>query len=83
MIEQTPLAMIVEARIPSGLGGCWYGVYPALVNNIKDDPERLWRVRINLPWAPDTGNGSYEAWARVVTLMGGNNRGTGSYPRSQ
>ncbi|HEX6480730.1 MAG TPA: phage baseplate assembly protein V [Ktedonobacteraceae bacterium] len=80
MIEQTPLEMILDARVPTGLGGRWYGVYPALVNNIKDDPEGLGRIRVTLPWSPDTGNSHYEAWARVATLMGGNNRGTWFIP---
>ena len=31
MFEPTPLEMIVDARIPLGLGGHWYGVFPALV----------------------------------------------------
>ncbi|MBO0792915.1 MAG: hypothetical protein J2P36_18485, partial [Ktedonobacteraceae bacterium] len=32
------------------------------------------------PWAPDTGDGRYEAWARLATLMGGNNRGSWFVP---
>ena len=77
--EQTPLEMILDARLPSGLGGRWYGVYPALVNDIKD-PDGLGRVKVTLPWSPDTGGGSYEAWARIATLMGGNNRGSWFIP---
>lgn len=77
--EQTPLEIILDARLPSGLGGRWYGVYPALVNDIKD-PDGLGRVKVTLPWSPDTGGGSYEAWARLATLMGGNNRGSWFIP---
>lgn len=68
-----------DARVPDGLGGRWYGVYPALVSDIKD-PDGQGRVRITLPWSPDTGGDQYEAWARLATMMGGNNRGTWFVP---
>lgn len=79
LLERTPLEMIADARVPSGLGGHWYGVYPALVTDIKD-PDNQGRVKITLPWTPDTGEGRYEAWARLATMMGGNNRGTWFVP---
>jgi uncharacterized protein involved in type VI secretion and phage assembly len=65
--------------VPHGLGGRWYGVYPALVDDIKD-PDGQGRVKITLPWAPDTAGGRYEAWARLATLMGGDNRGSWFIP---
>ena len=37
-------------------------------------------MKVKLPWAPDTDGGAYEAWARLATLMGGNNRGTWFVP---
>ncbi len=77
--EQTPLEMMLDARLPTGLGGCWYGVYPALVKDIKD-PDGLGRVKVALPWSPDPNGSSYEAWARLATLMGGNNRGSWFVP---
>ena len=73
--------MIADARVPRGLGGRWYGVYPALVSDVRD-PEGLGRVRLTLPWSPDTGGERYEVWARVATLMGGNNRGSWFIPDS-
>jgi uncharacterized protein involved in type VI secretion and phage assembly len=79
VFERTALETILEARVPAGLGGRWYGVYPALVSDIKD-PDGLGRVRVTLPWSPDTGGARYEAWARVATLMGGNNRGSWFIP---
>lgn len=79
MIEQTPLEMMIDARLPSGLGGRWYGVYPALVIDIKD-PDGQGRVKVTLPWSQDTGNARYEAWARLATLMGGNDRGSWFIP---
>jgi len=61
-------------------GHChWYGVYPALVSDIKD-PESLGRVKVTLPWSPDNGGERYEVWARVATLMGGNKRGSWFIP---
>ncbi len=79
MLEQTPLEMIFDARMPTGLGGRWYGVYPALVSDIRD-PDGQGRVKITLPWSPDTKGERYETWARLSTLMGGNNRGSWFIP---
>jgi len=73
------LDQIQDSRQPGGLGGRWYGVFPAQVKDIKD-PDGLGRVKISLPWVPDAGSGTYEVWARVATLMGGNNRGSWFVP---
>ncbi len=70
---------LADSRIPSGLGGRWYGVFPALVTDIKD-PDNQGRVKVSLPWAPDTGGERYEHWARLATLMAGNNRGSWFIP---
>jgi uncharacterized protein involved in type VI secretion and phage assembly len=66
--------MAREARLPSGLGGRWYGVYPSLVSDIQD-PDGQGRVKVVLPWSPDTGEARYEAWARMAAFMAGDNRG--------
>jgi len=79
MVEQPVIEAIVDERVPSGLGGRWYGVYPALVTDVRD-PSGQGRVKITLPWAPDTGGARYEAWARLATLMGGKNRGSWFIP---
>jgi uncharacterized protein involved in type VI secretion and phage assembly len=79
MSEHTTLETIIDVRVPSGLGGRWYGVFPALVSDIKD-PDGQGRVKVTLPWSPDTGSGRYEAWARLATMMGGNNRGSWFVP---
>jgi uncharacterized protein involved in type VI secretion and phage assembly len=79
VFEETAIELMHEGRVSRGLGGRWYGVYPALVSDIKD-PDGQGRVKITLPWSPDTGGGQYEAWARVATMMGGNNRGTWFIP---
>jgi uncharacterized protein involved in type VI secretion and phage assembly len=55
-----------------------YGVYPAQVTDIKD-PDQQGRVKVRLPWAPDSGAG-YEAWARLATFMAGADRGAWFIP---
>jgi len=37
-------------------------------------------VKVSLPWSPDGGGASYEAWARLSTTMAGNKRGTWFIP---
>jgi uncharacterized protein involved in type VI secretion and phage assembly len=75
--------MVLEStyleRAATGPGGLFYGVYPALVTEVID-PDKQGRVRVKLPWAPDSGESEYEAWARLATLMGGNNCGTWFVP---
>jgi uncharacterized protein involved in type VI secretion and phage assembly len=79
MLEQTAYQMFLDERVPNGFGGRWYGVYPALVSDIKD-PEGQGRVKVTLPWSPDTGGERYEVWARLAVLMAGKNRGTWFIP---
>lgn len=55
-----------------------YGLYPAEVTDNKD-PDNQGRVRIKLPWSPDSDKG-YEAWARLATLMAGPSRGSWFIP---
>lgn len=76
---KTTIETVIDARVPGGLGGRWYGVFPALVSDIND-PDGQGRVKVTLPWSPDTSGGRYEAWARLATLMGGNNRGSWFVP---
>jgi uncharacterized protein involved in type VI secretion and phage assembly len=78
-MDKPPLEMILDVRLPSGLGGRWYGAFPALVTDIND-PEGLGRVKIALPWSPDTAGARYETWARLATFMAGNNRGSWFIP---
>jgi uncharacterized protein involved in type VI secretion and phage assembly len=73
------LESFLEGRQSQGLGGRWYGVYPAKVSALNDR-DKTGRVKITLPWAPDTDSARYEAWARVATLMAGNNRGSWFIP---
>ncbi len=78
-IPKNVLESIAESRQAAGLGGRWYGVFPALVSDIKD-PDSQGRVKVKLPWSPDPSSGQYDAWARLATLMGGNNRGSWLVP---
>jgi uncharacterized protein involved in type VI secretion and phage assembly len=57
----------------------WFGVHPALVTDLKD-PDGQGRVKVALPWAPDSDGGRYEAWARLATLMAGADRGSWLIP---
>jgi uncharacterized protein involved in type VI secretion and phage assembly len=79
MYARNAFEEVIDARVAGGLGGRWYGCYPALVSDIKD-PDGQGRVKVTLPWAADTGSGRYEAWARLATMMGGNNRGSWFVP---
>ncbi|HEV8430888.1 MAG TPA: phage baseplate assembly protein V [Pyrinomonadaceae bacterium] len=79
MPDKPSLETILDVRIPSGLGGRWYGAFPALVTDIVD-PEGFGRVKIALPWSPDTAGARYETWARLATFMAGNNRGSWFIP---
>lgn len=55
------------------------GVRVATVTD-NQDPSGYGRVKVRLPWlGPDEVNG-YEVWARLATMMGGNNRGTWFIP---
>ncbi|HEY6137033.1 MAG TPA: phage baseplate assembly protein V [Thermoanaerobaculia bacterium] len=73
------LEALLSSRNAEGLGGRWFGVYPAVVSDIKD-PDGLGRVKVTLPWAPDTGSDRYDLWARLATMMGGKNRGSWFIP---
>ncbi|MFD0449555.1 phage baseplate assembly protein V [Rhodococcus aetherivorans] len=54
-------------------------MYPATVTDVAD-PDGQGRVRIRLPWTPDTDRDGYETWARLATLMAGAGRGTWFVP---
>ena len=70
---------VLDASVQAPATARGYGVYPALVSDIKD-PDGQGRVKVTLPWAPDTDGARYEAWARLATLMAGGNRGSWFVP---
>src|SRR5580765_4671626 len=78
-LDNSPVDLLLQSGAYAAPGGRWFGIYPALVSDIKD-PDGTGRVKITLPWSPDTGSDRYEMWARLATLMGGNNRGSWFIP---
>src|SRR5215813_1891199 len=79
IFDNSPVDLVLQSGAYAAPGGRWFGIYPALVSDIKD-PDGTGRVKVTLPWSPDTGSDRYEMWARVATLMGGNNRGSWFIP---
>ena len=49
-----------------------YGVVTAIVTNNKD-PEKMGRVKVTYPWLAEEDESH---WARIATMMAGNDRGT-------
>ena len=46
----------------------WYGLYPATVAKLAEDPEHRQRIKVNLDWLPRSdGTGPVTAWATVVS----------------
>lgn len=55
------------------------GVFPAVViDNV--DPKNLGRVKVQLPQMDESGKRGSRVWARMATLMAGQNRGTWFIP---
>ena len=76
--NKSPTELVPDRNLHD-LGGRWYGVYPAQVNDIRD-PDGTGRVKVTLPRSLDTGPNRYEAWARVATMMAGKNCGSWFIP---
>jgi uncharacterized protein involved in type VI secretion and phage assembly len=82
LLDLQPLEALLQGRLASGLGGRWYGVYPALVSD-NQDPDAQGRVKVKLPWSPDPDGGVYEVWARLATFMAGSDRGSWFVPDTE
>lgn len=55
------------------------GFFPAVViDNV--DPNNSGRVKVRIPRVGASGQQGYETWARIATLMAGNDRGTWFIP---
>jgi uncharacterized protein involved in type VI secretion and phage assembly len=74
-----PFEQLLNERVPTGWGGRWYGVAPAIVIDIQD-PDQQGRVKITLPWSPDASGQRYEGWARIATMFAGKDRGSWFIP---
>jgi hypothetical protein len=55
------------------------GVFPAVVTD-NVDPDNQGRVKVRLPQMGEPDQPDQEAWARLATLMAGQNRGTWFIP---
>jgi len=69
------LLLSPEVRAESRAGRI-YGVVVGIVTN-NQDPEKLGRVKVRFPWLNDTDESN---WARVATMMAGQDRGTWFLP---
>jgi uncharacterized protein involved in type VI secretion and phage assembly len=63
--------MGIDLLMPEDKSLRFYGVTVAVVTNIKD-PDGVGRIKVKFPWLSDEDE---SAWARVVTLMAGKDRG--------
>ncbi len=65
------------AGSPSGVGQLVHGAVPAVVTQVKDDPDNLARVKVKFPWLDDAFSSD---WARVVSPGAGKDRGLALLP---
>ncbi|MDH5653085.1 MAG: phage baseplate assembly protein V [Gammaproteobacteria bacterium] len=79
MLDLVKQSEFLDPRLTRGYGGRFYGVYTAMVADIKD-PAGQGRVKVRLPWTPDNKEGVYEVWARLATMMAGGDRGSWFIP---
>src|SRR4051794_3543229 len=61
----------------SGVGRIVHGAVPAVVTEVKDDPDSLSRVKVKFPWLDETFSSD---WARVVFPGAGADRGLAWMP---
>jgi uncharacterized protein involved in type VI secretion and phage assembly len=67
--------MAVSAAGPTadGVGGRYFGIYPAIVNDLSD-PNGTQRVQVSFPWL-GTGGRDVRAWARLVSPYADDDQG--------
>jgi phage protein D/phage baseplate assembly protein gpV len=77
--DRTTIGLVSSggAASPSGVGQLVVGAVPAVVTEVKDDPESLNRVKVKFPWLDDSFSSD---WARVVMLGAGKDRGLAFLP---
>ena len=71
--------MTAQGVLTEAPTGRFYGVYSALVTDNKD-PDGQGRVKVRLSWVRAASEGSFEAWARLATVMAGRDRGSWFVP---
>lgn len=64
--------LLVDPEEKEAIASRIYGVVIGIVTN-NEDPEGLGRIKVKFPWLSDEDESD---WARVATLMAGNERGT-------
>jgi phage protein D/phage baseplate assembly protein gpV len=72
--DRTLIGLVSQGAAPalSGVGSLVHGAVPAVVSEVKDDPDKLSRVKLKFPWLDDTFSSD---WARVVFPGAGKDRG--------
>jgi phage protein D len=72
--QNRSLIGLVSGGTPAGtgVGPAFTGAVPAIVTNIKGDPDALGRVKVKFPWLADSLESD---WARIVYPGAGKERG--------
>jgi len=77
--DRTTMGLVSQgaAASPSGVGQLVFGAVPAVVTQVKDDPDSLNRVKVKFPWLDESFASD---WARVVMPGAGKDRGFAILP---
>jgi phage protein D/phage baseplate assembly protein gpV len=77
--DRTMIGLVSQgtAASLSGVGQVVHGAVPAVVSQVKDDPDSLSRVKVKFPWLDDSFSSD---WARVVFPGAGKDRGLAFMP---
>jgi uncharacterized protein involved in type VI secretion and phage assembly len=70
------LELLCPETLAESRAGKVYGVVVGVVTN-NQDPEKMGRVKMRFPWLNDTDESN---WARVATMMAGQDRGSWFLP---
>jgi len=77
--DRTTMGLVSQggSAAQSGVGQLVFGAVPAVVTEVKDDPDSLNRVKVKFPWLDDSFSSD---WARVVMAGAGQDRGFACLP---
>ena len=77
--DRTLIGLVSQGAVgsPSGVGQLVHGAVPAVVTEVKDDPDNLSRVKVKFPWLDASFSSD---WARVVLPGAGKDRGFACLP---
>ncbi|MFL5927442.1 MAG: VgrG-related protein [Gaiellaceae bacterium] len=77
--DRTLIGLVTQgaASSASGVGQIVQGAVPAVVTQVKDDPDSLHRVKVKFPWLDESFSSD---WARVVFPGAGADRGLAWMP---